>query len=216
MAGVGYGVELVTVGVDLISDQTVGGAKLFEVPLSLPARTIIAPGPITVLPEDYFIFVAQSAPAAISVLLPESVNKIGGLVVVDANGVAENYPISIVPMTGELINGIALIALNTPFEALQIQPLPTGGWVTLSALPQSSQAGSVSGRQMRLALIDQGNIGTVINAIPASASDPVNADWTVGAIVYPGDALAQAIQTALNYSDDQMAALFTLAQTYPY
>lgn len=76
-------------------------------------------------------------------------------------------------------------------------------------------AAAVTGRQMRNALNAASVLLTVINGIPADPTDAINIDWQTGAVVLPGDALANAIQSILSYTDAQMTALFASAATYP-
>lgn len=70
---------------------------------------------------------------------------------------------------------------------------------------------TVTMRQWRLALVAQGIIYTVSNAIPADIADPVNIEWNSGATVTQNDALYIAAQVAAGYTNAQMAALIALA-----
>lgn len=78
---------------------------------------------------------------------------------------------------------------------------------------QTPQDIDVSVRQMRLALLEQGQLDVVNNGIPAAAEDPINIQWTSGNQVLPGDTLAVAIQALTGFSGTQMTDLFTLART---
>jgi hypothetical protein len=64
-------------------------------------------------------------------------------------------------------------------------------------------------------LISSASLVSVINAIPALSTDPINVQWASGGHVYDGDSLFTLIRTTLSLSSAQMSALLQLARQLP-
>lgn len=101
------------------------------------------------------------------------------------------------------------------------------GLVTLSQLAIAlstgiiGPAGSVTKRQVVLALVDTSNPAGA-NMLPnvnaqadPMAGDAGSAQWFAGSTMAPNDALYQLIQTATGWSNPQMATFMTLARSKP-
>ena len=65
--------------------------------------------------------------------------------------------------------------------------------------------------QVKRALIYNGVLQTVSDAVPADVTNAVNMEWYNGLSVKSGDALYSFIQSTLGYSASQMSALMSYA-----
>lgn len=79
------------------------------------------------------------------------------------------------------------------------------------AIGFGDQPGVVTRRQFLQAIANQNLLQTVVASIPANANSPIYVEYISANSVAPGDTLATAVQTALGYSNAQMAALFIAA-----
>lgn len=96
---------------------------------------------------------------------------------------------------------------GAPFAKRSVDALEalTGGG-TVVGVP-----GGVTAAQMREAL--DTDLQAVIDALPASPSDPITLQWNAAAPIAPFDPVSVHIQTTLSKTDPQMATLFALART---
>lgn len=106
------------------------------------------------------------------------------------------------------------------------QPLGTipatylGGTLTpnqLKAFVQGTSAGTVASmRQLKAALVSQSVMLTVLVAVPADPTNSTNIAWFSAYEMTPTDVFVTGfLQPTLGYSNAQIAALFSLALTFP-
>jgi hypothetical protein len=114
----------------------VGVAVLVSSALS-PFRIITTPGAATVLPTDIVLLFQKTTSGASTLDLPSAASRQGAPVTVkDLTGDANTNNITIVPASGETIdgfsaaaaaaNGVAVISVDFGFKHLY--PLTSGGW----------------------------------------------------------------------------------------
>lgn len=114
--------------------------------------------------------------------------------------VTEVEPSDAVPADwAEWIDGDALAGLTALKEALGLVD------------------GAVTHMQMQRALVSQNKLDDVLlNAIGPEGTDTASIHWHSRYPIVQGNALSNAIKTALSYSDADMTTLFTLARTFVY
>lgn len=71
-------------------------------------------------------------------------------------------------------------------------------------------------RQLAAALSSQGNLTTVVNAIPPDVNNPSNIAWVHGTMMSASDSFStDFLQPVLGYTNDQMNALYELGLSFP-
>lgn len=108
----------------VISLNAAGVAQLISAP-----RTVTAAGNVTVAATDLAIYMQQTAPQAVDILLPAAASKIGPVYVVDANGVAAANNFRLVPNGAETIVGLPEYFINANYMSLNLRPVSGQGWV---------------------------------------------------------------------------------------
>lgn len=96
-----------------------------------------------------------------------------------------------------LINEL-IVLINSNFAALGLTPVAT-----------------VTMKQLRLAMQNQGNLLTYDELVSAAVENTVNIYWNHGATTFNGDPLSADIATKLSLSAGQLATLYALASTFP-
>lgn len=117
------------------------------------------------------------------------------------------------PETGE-ITGLAYYEI-TPRKAAELQAPPTEEQLQ-QALLAWREAASVTMRQARLALVEQGLLSQVNDAIaliPEPDKSKVEVEWEYASTVERSSAWVATLQPALVLTDEQMDDLFKLAAT---
>ncbi len=81
-------------------------------------REITASGPVTVLPTDGIIDIAQTIPATLIINVDPATLPIGKKITIkDVNGVAATYPMTITPSSGTF-DGQATFVLQYAYQAI--------------------------------------------------------------------------------------------------
>lgn len=104
-------------------------------------RVIATPGAQSVLSTDVVLLFQKTSSGASALTLPSSADRLGAPVLIkDLTGDANSNNITIVPASGETIdgfsasdavaNGVAVISTN--YGAMQLYPLTSGGWYVLA------------------------------------------------------------------------------------
>ena len=117
------------------------------------------------------------------------------------------------PETGE-ITGLAYFEV-TPEKAAEIKAPPTAEQLQKALLAWRETA-SVTMRQARLALIEQGLLSQVNDAIaliPEPDKSKVEVEWEYASTVERSSAWVATLQPALGLTDEQMDDLFRFAST---
>ena len=79
----------------------------------------------------------------------------------------------------------------------------------------ANNAGFVTMKQLRRALVSQGQMVAMSGAIPGDVTNTNNIAWTSGGQIAVGDSLYNFIAATLGYTAAQMSTLFSLALTFP-
>lgn len=108
----------------VISLNAAGVAQLISAP-----RTVTAAGNVTVATTDLSIYMRQTVPQAVDILLPAASSKIGPVYVCDVNGVAAANNFRLVPNGAETIVGLTEYLINTNYMSLNLRPIAGQGWV---------------------------------------------------------------------------------------
>lgn len=117
------------------------GASVFVASALSASRTITTVGVQNVLPTDVVLLFEKTTSGASTVNLPTSATRQGAPVIIkDLTGDANTNNITLVPSGTETIdgfsaaaaaaNGVALLSID--FGAIQLNPLPSGGWYVLT------------------------------------------------------------------------------------
>ena len=116
------------------------GATSFVAAATSSYRIITTPGVVTVLPTDVTLLFQKTSSGASTVNLPASAVRVGAPVLIkDLTGDANTNNITIVPFSGETIDGFSAAAaaangvavISTDYGAKSLYPLITGGWYVL-------------------------------------------------------------------------------------
>lgn len=91
-------------------------------------RVITAAGNVTVANSDLSIYMRQTAPQAVDIILPLASAKIGPLFVGDVNGVSTAFNFRLVPSGAETINGLTEYFLNNNYMSLNLRPVSGVGY----------------------------------------------------------------------------------------
>ena len=109
------------------------------------------------------------------------------------------------------------IPVETPIPADLSFPVWTGSqWISNENLYGIYSPSVVSMRQCRLALLQMGYLDEVeayIASLPDDDRRAAEIEWNYATLVEREAPLAQQVQTALGWTQQQMAALFNLAAT---
>lgn len=108
----------------VLSLNAAGVAQLISEP-----RIITAAGDVTVADDDLAIYMQQTVPQAVDILLPPSADKTGPVYICDANGVSGANNFRLVPDGAETIVGLTEYFINANYMSLNLRPVSGQGWV---------------------------------------------------------------------------------------
>ena len=113
-----------TIFTDISAALTLLGQQVLAAP-----RIISTPGSFTVAVSDAVILVKANAPV---ITLPLSSSKVGPVQIVGAaTGIFSSHNAAVTPTGGDTISGLTGVTLAADYEALQLYPLASGGYVVI-------------------------------------------------------------------------------------
>lgn len=97
---------------------------------SLISRVITAAGNVTVGDTDNQIFMAQTAPQAVDIILPVAEDKVGNVYISDTLGVSGSFNFRLVVAGGvQTIAGMSEYLLNNNYQSIMLRPVLGVGYV---------------------------------------------------------------------------------------
>lgn len=125
-----------TAGIVILTDNGAGSNVVISLDgpgvaeLITESRIVTAAGNVTVADDDLSIFMEQTVPQAVDIILPLSEDKEGPVYIGDVNGVALANNFRVVVTGGvQTVGGLSEYLINANYMAMELRPVPGVGYV---------------------------------------------------------------------------------------